>query len=466
MSDHAVGGEPDLQSLWGRCLSRFDDAQGAPVRMMLQDCRPITMEGQRLTVGVPAPFTRDFLAKPEHSVKIAAILKEVLGQDVQVDFVAVEARSGNGATHHPEPLNGRPPGVHQGGSSHSNEFEGSSKLLGDYTFENFVRGNSNNLAAAAAQAVSDSPAKAFNPLFIYGGVGLGKTHLMHAIGNVVLSRNRRKRVVYISAERFTNEMIDSIGDAAMKDFRKKYRNVDVLLVDDIQFLVNKERTQEEFFHTFNELHSNAKQIVISSDRPPKQMPTLQDRLRSRFEWGMIADIQPPDLETRVAILRKKAELFETPVHQDVVDFIAEKIHSNIRELEGALTRVVTFCSLTGRALTMNSAAEALQDILRDGDLKVVDVPSIKTAVCEYFGISHEELIGKRRDQRIVRPRQIAMYLCKEMTNASYPEIGTHFGHKDHTTVIHAHRKVESHLDDHYFKTSLANLRERLKEFTR
>lgn len=458
MSDHALAGEPDLQEIWTRCLSCVD----APVRSMLNDAQPLSLDGPRFQVGLP-PFQRDFLTRSDHKTLLDSILREIMGKDLILEFVATEQ-----ITPAPRQTRKPSPSVEMSSTERpplNSEFSGT-PLRADLTFESFVRGYSNSLAAAAAQAVADSPAKAFNPLFIYGGVGLGKTHLMNAIGNVVLTRNRRKKVVYIAAEQFANELIDSIQESQMKEFRRKFRNVDVLLIDDIHFLINKERTQEEFFHTFNELHANNKQIVMSSDRPPKQMPTLQDRLRSRFEWGMIADIQPPDLETRVAILRKKAEIGAMPVGQDVLTFIAEKFHSNVRELEGALTRVVTFCSLTGRSLTVHNATEALQEILKDGDLKVLDVPSIKKVVCEYFGMTHEELIGKRRDQRIVRPRQIAMYLCKEMTDASYPEIGAHFGHKDHTTVLHAHRKVEGNLDDHYFKTSIANLKERLKNSTR
>ncbi len=455
MSDNAPGGDPDLEEIWTRCLSCVD----APVRSMLSDARPISLEGPRFQVGLP-PFQKDFLTRSDHKARLDTILRDVMGHDHMVlEFVLndnpnPQARQPRRPAAPAEPTAGDRP-------TPAAEF-GGIPLRPHLTFESFVRGYSNSLAAASAQAVADSPAKAFNPLFIYGGVGLGKTHLMNAIGNVVLARNRRKRVVYIAAEQFANELIESIGDSQMKEFRRKFRNVDVLLIDDIHFLINKERTQEEFFHTFNELHANNKQIVMSSDRPPRQMPTLQDRLRSRFEWGMIADIQPPDLETRVAILRKKAEFCGTPVSQDVLTFIAERFLDNIRELEGALTRVVTFCSLTGRALTLNNATEALQEMLRDTDMKVLDVPTIKKVVCEYFGMAHEELIGKRKDQRIVRPRQIAMYLCKEMTDASYPEIGAHFGHKDHTTVLHAHRKVDANLDDHYFKTSIANLRERLK----
>lgn len=459
MSDPALVGEPDLHEIWTRCLSCVD----APVRCMLNDAQPLSLEGPRFQVGLP-PFQRDFLTRSDHKARLDTILREIMGREtLELEFVATDPAP-DSATPTPRATRKAPTSSESPLGERAPlpaEFSGT-PLRPDLTFESFVRGYSNSLAAAAAQAVADSPAKAFNPLFIYGGVGLGKTHLMNAIGNVVLARNRRKRVVYIAAEQFANELIESIGDSQMKEFRRKFRNVDVLLIDDIHFLINKERTQEEFFHTFNELHANNKQIVMSSDRPPKQMPTLQDRLRSRFEWGMIADIQPPDLETRVAILRKKAELSAMPVGQDVLTFIAEKFHSNIRELEGALTRVVTFCSLTGRSLTVHNATEALQEILKDSDLKVLDVPSIKKVVCEYFGMTHEELIGKRRDQRIVRPRQIAMYLCKEMTSASYPEIGAHFGHKDHTTVLHAHRKVEGNLDDHYFKTSIANLKERLK----
>jgi chromosomal replication initiator protein len=284
---------------------------------------------------------------------------------------------------------------------------------------------------------------------------------MHAMGHAILQKNPHAKIAYMSAERFTNEMIDSIGEAKMNKFRRSYRTVDILLVDDIQFLASKERTQEEFFHTFNELHGANKQIVISSDRTPRQIPTLEDRLRSRFEWGMIADIQPPDFETRVAILRKKAEQCNCPLSNEVSHLLAERVPSNIRELEGALTRLMAFSSLQQRPITVDLATEALRGILPDPSLRVISISSIQKAVCEYFSISMNELNGKRRDQKVVKPRQVAMYLCKELTGASYPEIGMEFGGRDHTTVMHSCRKIDANIEDPYFRTSLENIRNML-----
>ena len=314
-----------------------------------------------------------------------------------------------------------------------------------YTFDTFVIGNSNRFAHAACVAVAESPAKAYNPLFLYGGVGLGKTHLMHAIGHHIMTQKKNPKVVYVSSEKFTNELINSIKDDRNEKFRNKYRNVDILLIDDIQFIAGKERTQEEFFHTFNSLHEANKQIIISSDRPPKEIPTLEDRLRSRFEMGLITDIQAPDFETRIAILRKKAQMENIDVPNDVTNYIAKNIKSNIRELEGALTRVIAYSSLTNRSISFELAIEALKDIMTNSKDEEITVNRIKEKVASVFNIKMDDFNSKKRTRSIAFPRQIAMYLTRELTELSLPKIGEEFGGRDHTTVIHAHDKIVKNL---------------------
>ena len=320
-----------------------------------------------------------------------------------------------------------------------------SNLNSKYTFDSFVIGNSNRFAHAASLAVAESPAKAYNPLFIYGGVGLGKTHLMHAIGHYILQNNPNAKVVYVSSEKFTNELINSIKDDKNEEFRTKYRSVDVLLIDDIQFIAGKERTQEEFFHTFNTLHDANKQIILSSDRPPKEIPTLEDRLRSRFEWGLIADIQAPDFETRMAILKKKADVEKLNVPNEVMVYIATKIKSNIRELEGALIRIVAYSSLTNREITVDLATEALKDIISNKQNKNITIDLIQDVISAYFNLRVEDLKSQRRTRNIAYPRQIAMYLSRKLTDMSLPKIGEEFGGRDHTTVIHAYEKISEGL---------------------
>jgi len=309
-----------------------------------------------------------------------------------------------------------------------------------YTFDTFVVGSSNQFAHAAAIAVADSPSKAYNPLYIYGGVGLGKTHLMHAVGHAIRTRNKHLRLSYISSERFMNELINSIRYDKTLAFREKYRNIDVLLIDDIQFLAGKERTQEEFFHTFNALYDAQKQIVITSDCPPKEIPTLEERLHSRFEWGLIADIQPPDLETKVAILKRKAEQEKIDLPDSVALFIAGKIKSNIRELEGALVRLVAYSSLTGSPINLSLAQETLRGII-DEDNKNITIELIQKVVADYYGLRVSDLKSKNNSRSIAVPRQVAMYLCKRLTKASLPEIGREFGGKHHTTVLHSCNKI-------------------------
>lgn len=328
-----------------------------------------------------------------------------------------------------------------------NEFKDISKLNPKYSFKEFVIGNSNKLAHAAALAVAEGPATTYNPLFIYGGVGLGKTHLMHAIGNFILENNQNTKVVYVSSEKFTNELINSIKDDKNEAFRNKYRTVDVLMVDDIQFIAGKERTQEEFFHTFNALYDANKKIILSSDRPPKEIPTLEDRLRSRFEWGLISDIQPPDFETRIAILRKKAETESMIIDDEVNEFIAKNIKSNIRELEGALTKIIAYSSLTNSDITIDVAEEALKDIVKPTRPKQINAELIKDIVSHFYSVKVDELNSKRRTRAIAYPRQIAMYLCRELTDLSLPKIGEEFGGRDHTTVIHAYDKIVNDLKE-------------------
>jgi len=317
-----------------------------------------------------------------------------------------------------------------------------SPLNSKYTFNTFVVGNSNRFAHAACYAVGEAPARAYNPLFIYGGVGLGKTHLMQAIAHRIIANKPSFSVMYVSSEQFTNELISAIKDDTTPAFRHKYRNIDVLLIDDIQFLAGKERTQEEFFHTFNTLYEANKQVVISSDRPPRNIPTLEDRLRSRFEWGLITDIQIPDLETRIAILRKKAQSEDLNVPYDILDYIANYIDSNIRELEGALVRVVAFATINNLPLDMETAGEALKDILPPPQPKKITIECIQKEVCKFYGLHINDLLSKKRNKQLVYPRQVAMFLCRKMTDASFPLIGDQFGGRDHTTVMHGVDKIE------------------------
>jgi len=310
-----------------------------------------------------------------------------------------------------------------------------------YSFETFIVGASNQFAHAACRAVAETPSRSYNPLFLYGGVGLGKTHLMHAIGHYILTHSPGLKLTYISAERFMNEVINAIRYDRILEFRERYRSVDILLVDDIQFIVGKERTQTEFFHTFNALHDAQKQIVLSSDCPPHQITELEERLRSRFEWGLIADIQPPDLETKIAILKRKADAEGVYLPDDVALFIAGRIKSNIRELEGSLIRLLAFGSLTGRELSLSLAQEALRDVIRQEE-RAVTIDMIQKFVADYYQLKMAELKSRNNSKSVAMPRQVAMYLCKALTNASLPEIGKSFGGKHHSTVIHSIRKVE------------------------
>lgn len=337
-----------------------------------------------------------------------------------------------------------------------------SAINSKYTFETFVVGKSNNFAHAAALAVAEAPGLAYNPLFLYGGVGLGKTHLMHSISHYIMLQAPNTKIVYASAEKFVNELVNSIRNEKNAEFRNKYRNIDVLLIDDIQFIAEKEGTQEEFFHTFNTLHESGKQIIISSDRPPKEIKPLEDRLRSRFEWGLIADIQPPDFETRLAILGKKAETEHIDVPDDVMSFIAKSIDSNIRELEGALTRVSAYAKLTNQKVSLEFATKTLKDFLSKESQKTIDAEFIQQIVASYYNIKPDEIKSKKRTQKITYPRQIAMYLCRKLTDLSLPKIGEAFGGRDHTTVLHGCEKIVKDMKkDPALKMAITQLESRI-----
>ncbi len=387
-----------------------------------------------LTVRVPNALFKDWLSK-HYSGVIAEALGEVRKPGVTVSFVT----EGASEPPVPAPTMTRAEGFDVGPSTTA---PGPAGLNPRYTFDTFIVGSSNQFAHAACRAVAELPSRAYNPLFIYGGVGLGKTHLMHAIGHYVLRHDRDLKLTYISSERFMNEMINALRYDRVIDFRERYRTVDVLLVDDIQFLSGKEGTQTEFFHTFNALYDSQKQIVISSDCPPHEITSLEERLRSRFEWGLIADIQPPDLETRVAILKKKSETDAVPLPDDVGVYIAGRIKSNIRELEGSLIRLIAYASLTGQEITLPLAQEVLKDIL-DHEEKAVTIEAIQKFVADYYNLKLADLKSRNNSKSVAMPRQIAMYLCKALTQASLPEIGRSFGGKHHSTVIHSIRKVDA-----------------------
>ena len=389
-----------------------------------------------VTVRVPNALFKDWLTKHYAGV-ITEALGEVKRPNLVVNFVPDTA----GETASAIQLGADEAVVFDASAAPPAAAPGSAGLNPRYTFDSFIVGSSNQFAHAACRAVAEAPSRSYNPLFIYGGVGLGKTHLMHAVGQYVLQHDRSLKLTYISSERFMNEMINAVRYDRVLDFRERYRSVDVLLVDDIQFLAGKEGTQTEFFHTFNALYDSQKQIVLSSDCPPHEIPALEERLRSRFEWGLIADIQSPDLETKVAILKKKSETEAVPLPDNVAMYIAGKIKSNIRELEGSLIRLIAYASLTGQEMSLSLAQEVLKNIL-DHEEKAVTIEVIQKFVAEYYNLKLVDLKSRNNSKSVAMPRQIAMYLCKSLTHASLPEIGRSFGGKHHSTVIHSIRKVE------------------------
>ncbi|MGI6362716.1 MAG: chromosomal replication initiator protein DnaA [Bacillota bacterium] len=433
----------DIKNIWKKTLEIIEQRISGPsFETWLKDTEALSLINDNLLVTVPTDFVKEWLEN-RYSPLICDVLEEVTGMRLHVTFTVGTAAK-------------MPP------FSRDDEIS-SAQLNPKYTFESFVIGNSNRFAHAAALAVAEAPAKAYNPLFIYGGVGLGKTHLMHAIGHFVHRHYPHFKVVYLSTEKFTNEFINSIRDNRTVDFRNKYRTVDVLLIDDIQFLAGKESTQEEFFHTFNALHENNKQIIVSSDRQPREIPTLEDRLRSRFEWGLITDIQPPDLETRAAILRKKAEIEQINISNENILLIANKIVTNIRELEGALTRIKAYSSLTGHPIDEALIEKTLKDLLPSPDEEPISIAKIQRVVADYFNLSIEDMKAKKRTNAVAHPRQIAMYLCRELTDLSLPKIGEEFGGRDHTTVMHAQDKIRSSIETN---PSVAHQVEAIKKLLR
>lgn len=440
----------NLQTAWQQVLKLLEqELPPRTVEVWFHKARPLALKQHTFILGVPNEFARDYI-QSRFSPLLQATLEKILQRYVNVQLIAL------------------PPGEEETsfflGATAVPDNEELCYLNPKYTFDTFVVGNSNRFAHAACLAVAQAPAKAYNPLFIYGGVGLGKTHLMQAIGHYVRQHMPHYRVMYVSSEKFTNELINAIHDNDTVSFRNKYRNIDVLLIDDIQFLAGKERTQEEFFHTFNALYEASKQIIISSDRPPKEIPTLEERLRSRFEWGLITDIQPPDLETRVAILRKKASLENIYLPDEIMLFIAQKIDSNIRELEGAFIRVAAYAAFTEQELTLETVEKILKEALNLAKPKPITVHLIQEKVAAYFNLKVEDFKSKRRTRDLAYPRQIAMYLARELTDTSLPKIGEAFGGRDHTTVLHAWEKISQDLqEDPELQQTIEHLIQQIKQ---
>jgi chromosomal replication initiator protein len=457
-------GEPlNLKQLWTAALGQLQvELSRANYDTWFKDTQVISEEDDVYLIGVPNAFAREWLENKYRS-QVREALKHLVGKTVDVRFVtsaplAAHVGRGTGA--------GGPATAHIPGGiapqTSDRRDQASVPLNARYTFSTFVVGSNNRLAHAAALSVAERPGHSYNPLFVYGGSGLGKTHLMHAIGHAVTARHPKKRVAYATSEKFTNEFINSIRAQKGEEFRERYRRIDVLLIDDIQFIAGKEGTQEEFFHTFNAIHEEGKQIVLSSDRPPKAITQLEDRLRSRFEWGLIADISTPDLETRIAILRAKAEVQNIAVPPPVIDFLAQRIVSNIRELEGALTRIVAYAALNAVPVTTQLAQDMLQNILYNPHRKTLSPERIVETVARYYGIPLDQIKGKARDKQVVLPRQIAMYLMREETEAPLLRIGEALGGRDHSTVLHGCEKIEREMaENDDFRRDVGALRETL-----
>jgi chromosomal replication initiator protein len=459
----------DAKQVWRAALGELQvSLSPANFETWLKETALVAVDDNRFRVAVPNGFAKDWLETRYRSL-ISQTLARVVGYSVQVDF---EVREGLTASSTDDGEDGQvSPAALSTAAAPAQHVrlepgrvggpEGASASLNPrYTFRNFIVGSANRLAHAASLSVAERPGHAYNPLFLYGGVGLGKTHLMHAIGNQVLARFPRKRVVYATSEKFTNEFITSIQQGKVDDFRTRYRRIDLLLIDDIQFIADKERTQEEFFHTFNAIHEDGKQIVLSSDRPPKLITTLEERLRSRFEWGLIADLTAPDLETRIAILRAKAEEQSVHIGSDVLEFIARKVISNIRELEGALNRIVAYANMGGMPLSIELAQAVLSNVLYNPKRRLVTPERIVQAVSDYYSVELEQLKGQKRDRAIVMPRQIAMYLMRAETDVSLLRIGQELGGRDHSTVLHACEKIDRETQENEeLRRDLAAVRE-------
>ena len=478
----------DAKQVWRAALGELQvSLSPANFETWLKDTALVAVDDTRFRVAVPNGFAQDWLETRYRSL-ISQTLARVVGYSVNLEFevrevaaservdtaeltAPIAAADGVEAPVMPA-ASSRPATASRAASAHPSVAvrvepgrvggpEGSAVSINSrYTFRNFIVGSANRLAHAASLSVAERPGHAYNPLFLYGGVGLGKTHLMHAIGNAVVARFPRKRVVYATSEKFTNEFITSIQQGRVDDFRARYRRIDLLLIDDIQFIADKERTQEEFFHTFNAIHDEGKQIVLSSDRPPKQIVTLEERLRSRFEWGLIADLTPPDLETRIAILRAKAEENGVPIGSEALEFIARKVVSNIRELEGALNRIVAYANMQGMPISSELAQAVLSNVLYNPRKRAVTPERIAIAVSEYYGVEMDALRGQKRDRAIVTPRQIAMYLMRAETDVSLLRIGAELGGRDHSTVLHACDKIDREMQENEdMRRDLAAVRE-------
>jgi chromosomal replication initiator protein len=438
-------------NIWEEILARISGKVNSHTfYKWFQPTRFVADAGGSITVRVPEPQFKTWLSR-HYSGVITEALRDVGRGNSTVLYVIDEDATPDGPDDPgldddaPATAASRPHGLNP-----------------RYTFDAFIVGPSNQFAHAACRAVAEAPSRAYNPLYIYGGVGLGKTHLMHAVGHYVLRHSPELKLTYISTERFMNEMINAVRHDRMMDFRDRFRTVDVLLVDDIEFLAGKEGTQNEFFHTFNALHDARKQIVVSSDCPPHEIPALEERLRSRFEWGLIADIQAPDLETKVAILKKKADAEAVPLPDDVAMYIAAKVKSNIRELEGSLIRLIAYASLTGQDITIDLTQESLRDVLAHDD-RAITIEGVQKFICEYYQLKLAELKSRNNSKSVAMPRQVAMYLCKHLTRASLPEIGRSFGGKHHSTVIHSINKVETlRKKDQSFNTLVAGFLQSLQ----
>ena len=426
--------EPTAESLWDDVSARLRGALNEKTfANWFSDVAPVSVDDDVFVLAVPNDFTREWI-ESHFAELIRAAIKDSTGAERRLRLTVPAQPPAAPAVVTRNTVSAAPPSPIR--------IDVAGGINPKYTFDSFVIGSSNRFAHAAALAVAEAPAQAYNPLFIYGHTGLGKTHLLHAVANYIGAHSSNMTVRYVTSETFVNDFINSLRDKRIEGFKQRYRTYDVLLIDDVQFFEHKERIQEEFFHTFNSLHEAGRQIVMSSDRPPRDIATLEDRLRSRFEWGLITDIQPPDLETRIAILRRKVKYDGIEVvDPEVLTFIASRVSTNIRELEGALTRVVAFSSLTGRSMDVALAQDVLRDVYPQGEAAAVSIDRIQQLVCERFSVSFGELTGDRRSQNIVYPRQVAMYLSRELTDSSLPKIGKEFGGRDHTTVIHATSKI-------------------------
>jgi chromosomal replication initiator protein len=440
-----------MPELWSAAVAEIKEQIGKQnFETWIKPISFVSRSKSEVVLDVPNKFFRDWLT--EHYLEqIEAVLSALAKNDLKVVFGINEKLAGQASVEKPLKKDDKP----------REKVPSNNNLVAKYTFQNFVVGASNQFAHAACMAVANQPGEHYNPLFIYGGVGLGKTHLVNAIGHHAVAQRPGLKVVYLSSESFMNELIGSLRRDKMDEFKKKFRNVDILILDDVQFIAGKERTQEEFFHTFNSLYESHKQIVITSDKFPKEIPGIEDRLRNRFEWGLIADIQPPDMETRVAILQKKAEEEGVKLPQDVGLFLASHIDSNVRELEGSLTRLGAFASLTKAAITVDLAKDVLRNTLKNAQREIT-VENIQKTICEYFNVKIGDLKAKRRTQNIALPRQVAMYLCRKHTETSFPAIGDKFGGRDHSTVIHASKTIERKIkEDPHMQTTIEKLERNL-----